>query len=88
MRKRVVDATITDALSGQRLDVMEQCVAINMETPTGANDAAGLAALLGDLYTGQCAGEATTDVAAVLITAGPAAGKSSLLSQVLAPNLA
>jgi hypothetical protein len=77
---RVQHASIADALSGQRLDTLTECVQIAIRgKDTSGNalvsvrDAAGLAMWLPSLRDATCA----------LLTAGPAAGKTWLMSQVL-----
>jgi hypothetical protein len=85
---RAQHATIKDALSGKALDVLRQLVPIEVEgsgeQQLGAiKDASGLARLLGTLHAACCEGADTSSPAAVLLTAGPAAGKTSLLSQLV-----
>ena len=79
-------AHILDALSGRRLDVLEQCVAIEVSGDSAAarvTDASTLTAWLHALHGNLCAGDATEAPAGVLLTGRPAAGKTSLLSQVV-----
>jgi hypothetical protein len=100
---RAQHSLIRDALSGRSLDVLRQCVAIEVEKHVASGDAGegglerdvadikdafGLAGALQDLYMARYDGNDTTSVAAVLLTAGPAAGKTSLLSQVVVHLLA
>ena len=79
---RAQHATIADALSGDRLDARSECVpiAIAGKDPTGRDlssvrDAVGLSAWLPTLR-----GAAAP---CVLLTAGPASGKTWLMSQVI-----
>ena len=72
---RAQHAHIRDALSGRSLDVLEQCVAIEVESSgehelTGIGDALGLARALQTLHEARCDGAATEAVAGVLLTAG------------------
>ena len=113
---------IADALSGRRLDVLEQCVPITVtadarleevvatgcscfprsstraegvgvraqdvaarvkQMTTSIKDASGLSAMLEAWHAEWCTGDvAVGAVAAALLTAPPAAGKTSLMSQV------
>ena len=84
---------IVDALSGNRLDVMDQCVAIEVastvEMAAGVRDAGGLAEWLHSLHTECCEGnDVSHPVCCALLTGRPAAGKTSLLSQVIVHSLA
>jgi hypothetical protein len=82
---RVEHSNIIDALVGKRLDVLKQCVAINMDTAEerdGVQDARTLARLLHAYHADRCKGGAVDTVAAALLTGPPAAGKTSLTSQV------
>ena len=106
-------AAIRDALSGRSLDVLRQCVAIDVEgrgprsagvvddgvSPPLADaghainvarikDSRGLADALLSLHEARRDGAEAHGPAAVLLTAGPAAGKTSLLSQVAVHLLA
>ena len=80
---RAQHASITDALSGERLDALEGCVQIAVQgtdtagAPLRLGDAKGLAAWLCGLE-GSC----------TLLTAGPAAGKTWLMSQLIMHTLA
>ena len=85
-------AHVFDALTGTKLDVLEQCVAIGVDraAESGANDAltevtnaSSLAAWLHQLHAQLCAGDHTERPAGVLLTGRPASGKTSLLSQVV-----
>ena len=106
---RVEHSNITDALTGKRLDVLQQCVAINMdaggqrvainmdaggrrrparrrrddtEERDDVQDARTLGRLLHTYHADRCKGGAVDTVAAALLTGPPAAGKTSLMSQV------
>ena len=83
---RVEHSNIIDSLTGQRLDVLKQCVAINMddaEERHNVQDARTLAMLLHTYHADRCKGGAAVDTfAAALLTGPPAAGKTSLMSQV------
>ena len=79
---------IRDALSGKPLDVLRQCVAIDVESAADdelgrVKDASGLAGWLSAQRDARCDGADMDGTAAVLLTAGPAAGKTSLISQVV-----
>ena len=85
---------IVDALSGRRLNVFDQCVPIEIgATGTsaevsplqGVTDVAGLAAWLQSTHTQRSRGQSVT--ACVLLTAGPAAGKTCLMSQLVMHTL-
>jgi Ran GTPase-activating protein (RanGAP) involved in mRNA processing and transport len=86
---RANHARIADALTGKRLDALQQCVAINVtggaaETQASAiRDAHSLAAWLLAQHGAQLEGGPTEGPLAVLLTAGPASGKTTLLSQVV-----
>jgi hypothetical protein len=82
-------AQIADALTGKRLDALQQCVAINVtggaaETLASAiRDAHSLTAWLLAQHGAQLEGGPTEGPLAALLTAGPASGKTTLLSQVV-----
>ena len=82
-------AQIADALTGKRLDALQQCVAISVtggeaETQASAiRDAHSLTAWLLAQHGAQLEGGPTEGPLAVLLTAGPASGKTTLLSQVV-----
>ena len=94
---RLQHSHIADALTGNRLDVMEQCVAINMAGTDSEDirDAQSLSEWLSARHTDLCSGHAVdvpTDRAiqhglstghAALLTGPPASGKTSLISQVV-----
>ena len=80
---------IADALTGKRLDVMEQCVSINLYGAGGNSnqDASTLSNWLHERHAERCQGSATAKPAAALLTGPPAAGKTSLLSQIVVHSL-
>ena len=81
---------IVDALSGERLDALQQCVAIDMVGEAGvssATDAKSLAKKLGQLHQMRWGGSPVADPLALLLTAEPAAGKTTLLSQLVVLSL-
>ena len=82
---RVEHSNIADALTGKRLDVLKQCVAINMddaEERDDVQDARTLAMTFHAYHADRCKGGAVDTVAAALLIGPPAAGKTSLMSQV------
>jgi len=84
---------IFDALSGNRLDALQQCVAIEVMGDAdldGLRGVHGLSDWLHSLHAVRRRGEAITAPGAALLTAPPAAGKTTLISQavVLALNCA
>ena len=85
----VKHSDITDALTGKRLDVLQQCVAINMDGAEAAdvNDASSLSKWLSACHADRCKGGAVDTPTAALLTGPPAAGKTSLMSQVCAANI-
>ena len=100
-RLRKQHSAIRDALSGRSLDVLRQCVAIEMESSgdrdrdgelAQVKDAAGLAGVLCAIHeerrNGMRSLGSETGPGVVLLTAGPAAGKTSLLSQLVLHLLA
>jgi hypothetical protein len=82
-------ACIADALTGKRLDALQQCVAINVtggaaETQASAiSDAHSLTAWLLAQHGARLEGGPMEGPLAALLTAGPASGKTTLLSQVV-----
>ena len=80
---------LVDAISGNRLDVLQQCVAIDVDGKLqGVSDASTLVCWLHAARRAQCGGtETELPTTAALLTAGPAAGKTSLLSQVVVYSL-
>jgi len=89
---RAEHSHIVDALSGNRLNVMDQCVAIEVASTSemaGVGDAGGLAEWLHSLHANCCEGNDVSQPACcALLTGRPAAGKTSLLSQVIIHSLA
>ena len=112
MRKRhartmhLQHATLVDAISGQRLDVLEQCVPIkvgshNLKTAQAeradadgerlemqrlfeqVSDVASLAAWMQTTHAKRSHSSCMQMNACVLLTAGPASGKSTLMSQLV-----
>ena len=81
---------IADALTGHRLDALQQCVAISV---TGGAAAEAEAAAIRDAHSllgwllaqhgAQLEGRPMEAPRAALLTAGPASGKTTLLSQVV-----
>jgi Ran GTPase-activating protein (RanGAP) involved in mRNA processing and transport len=90
---RAQHAQIADALTGKRLDALQQCVAISVtggaaETQASAiRDAHSLTAWLLAQQSVQLEGGPTEGPLAALLTAGPASGKTTLLSQVVMVTL-
>jgi len=81
---------IADALTGHRLDALQQCVAISVTEDAAAEvEAAAISdvySLLGWLlvqHSAQLEGRTMEAPRAALLTAGPASGKTTLLSQVV-----
>jgi Ran GTPase-activating protein (RanGAP) involved in mRNA processing and transport len=77
---------IFDALSGNPLDALQQCVAIEVMGDAdlaGVHDVRGLSDWLHSLHAARSLGEAITAPGAALLTAPPAAGKTTLISQVV-----
>jgi hypothetical protein len=77
---------IFDALSGNPLDALQQCVAIEVmgdADRAGVHDVRGLSDWLHSLHASRSLGEAITAPGAALLTAPPAAGKTTLISQVV-----
>jgi hypothetical protein len=77
---------ISDALSGKRLDALQQCVAIEVMGDAdlaGVRDVRGLSDWLHSLHASRSLGEAITFPGAALLTAPPAAGKTTLISQAV-----
>ena len=83
---RAQHSHVIDALSGKRFDVLEQCVSIDVST---MKDAAGLSEWLLARYAARCKSAAdANEPACALLTAGPAAGKTCLMSQLVVHVLA
>jgi hypothetical protein len=86
---RANHAHIADALTGKRLDTLLQCIAISVtggaaETQVSAiRNANSLTAWLLEQHRAQLEGGPTEGPLAALLTAGPASGKTTLLSQVV-----
>ena len=86
-------ALIDDAISGTSMDSLTECVPINMTgsdaagNPVKVECSATLSAWLSERYTALCAGQATEKPTCALTVAGPAAGKSWLMSQVIMHTL-
>ncbi|KOO30621.1 hypothetical protein Ctob_005934, partial [Chrysochromulina tobinii] len=77
---------IFDALSGNLLDALQQCVAIEVMGDAdlaGVRDVRGLSDWLHSLHASRSRGEAITAPGAALLTAPPAAGKTTLISQAV-----
>ena len=77
---------IFDALSGNPLDALRQCVAIEVMGDAdlaGVRDVRGLSDWLHSLHAARSLGEAITAPGAALLTAPPAAGKTTLISQAV-----
>ena len=72
-------AHIFDAVLGTQLDVLKQCVTIDVSGGaadlTGVKDMVGLSAWLQDLHQQRCEGSEVTEPTAALLTGPPAAGK-------------
>jgi hypothetical protein len=88
--QRTQHAWIADALSGRKLETLTQCVAINVVD--GANiasiaDAHGLSTWLHAQYKKRLSGGECEAPCAALLTGPPAAGKTTLLSQVVMLSL-
>eukprot|EP00966_Prymnesium_polylepis_P243431 5629374-Prymnesium_polylepis.2 len=85
---RAQHSHILDTLSGCRLDVLEQCAFIGIAGDgqhafSDVHDARDLSAKLCELHASLCEGGNLERPPCALLTAGPAAGKTSLLSQVI-----
>ena len=88
---RAQHSHVIDALTGRRLDVRTQCVAIEVAAGGASTDAelarvrdaGGLCGWLCAQHAVLCEGGETRSPIGVLLTGGPAAGKTSLLSHVV-----
>ena len=84
-------STLADAVLGRRLNVLQQCVAIDVSSDSAtfasAKDASGLASGLLSLAEQQREGKVAEAPCAALLTGRPAAGKTSLLSQIIVHSL-
>eukprot|EP00900_Chrysochromulina_parva_P027515 jgi/Chrpa1/9398/Chrysochromulina_OHIO_Genome00015588-RA len=81
---------IFDALSGNPLDALQQCVAIEVMGDAdlaGVHDVRGLSNWLHSLHASRSLGEAITVLGAALLTSPPAAGKTTLISQAVVLTL-
>jgi hypothetical protein len=84
-------ASIIDALSGQRLDVFDQCIPIKIVGGADQADArlaeiadvSALADVLCDKYTARREQPGGGGRLGIILTAGPAAGKTCLISQLM-----
>ena len=88
---RAQHSHILDALTGKRLDALEQCVAIDVkggeELLGDRHDVRGLSEWLHSMHKKQCMGGATDKPNAALLTAPPAAGKTTMISQAISNRL-
>ena len=94
-RLRANHAYIADALTGRFLDAMQQCVAIDVSVAgagdertsiaaSGVGDVRGLSRWLHELHAAHLSGTHHTDApSALLLTAPPAAGKTTMISQAV-----
>jgi hypothetical protein len=90
---RTLHATFTDALTGSRLDATRQCVPVAIAPVTNhfySHDAIGdvgdvgaLATWLQKVHAARCRDGTAPTRSCVLITAGPAMGKTCLMSQLI-----
>ena len=83
---RTQHSQIFDALSGNPLDALQQCVAIEVMGDAdlaGVRDVRSLSDWLHSLHASRSLGEAITAPGAALLTAPPAAGKTTLISQAV-----
>ena len=83
---RTQHSQIFDALSGNPLDALQQCVAIKVigdADLAGVRDVRGLSDWLHSLHAARSHGETITAPGAALLTAPPAAGKTTLISQAV-----
>ena len=95
---RQLHAHINDTLTGQQLDTLQQLTAIDVAAGDGAtaannaatssmrrevSDARSLSAWLSKQYLARLDGGAVDEPCAALLTAGPAAGKTTVTSQVV-----
>ena len=78
---------VLDALSGRRLDTLEQCVAVQVEgrrAGYGAiTDVRSLSSWLCSLHAERRGGVSIKDTSAALLTGPPASGKTTMVSQVM-----
>ena len=83
---RVQHAQIADALTGRSLDAMKQCVAIEVTGDaylSSVRDVHGLSEWLHSFHSARSDGKAISAPGAALLTAPPAAGKTTLISQAV-----
>jgi hypothetical protein len=88
---RTQHASIVDALSGQRLDIFDQCVPIKViataeqASPSLAkvNEVEGLASWLLEAHAARRDSADANSAACLLLTAPPAAGKTCLMSRLV-----
>ena len=83
---RAQHSFIVDTLSGKRLHVLEQCVPIDVvgdADQSSVRTGFDLGGWLAGLHTRCCLGSVVDRPAAVLLTGPPAAGKTSMMSQVV-----
>jgi hypothetical protein len=84
---RAQHTSIADVLTGRRLDALQQCVAIEVSGDAGhldrVRDVRGLSEWLHALHSARSAGEAVGAPGAALLTAPPASGKTTLISQAV-----
>ena len=96
--RRTEHACIVDALSGTRLDVLKQCMPIEVKEATrdGGTSVGGLSKVkevqslaiqLHEWHARRCKNADATERACVLLTADPATGKTCLMSQVVVHSL-
>jgi len=86
---------ITDSVLGRKLNVLEQCVVIDVAATSvadgaklaGVKDAGGLCEWLHMLHAQRSISRDVGAAAAALLTGQPAAGKTSLLSQLVVLSL-
>lgn len=92
-------ATIVDALSGMRLDVLKQCMPIEVKEEAMGNggisvgrlskvkEVQSLAMQLHKWHAQRCDKADATERACMLLTAAPATGKTCLMSQIVVRSL-
>jgi hypothetical protein len=84
---RAKHSHITDPLSGNQLEILEQSVAIALEGNAEVNDAFALSAWLQRLHSECRKGADTPHGACALLTGRPASGKTTLMSQLVVHTL-
>lgn len=84
---RTRHAYILDAISAQRLDIFEQTLPIRVTSEAASaanvNDPSSLCDWLRTLHKQRCRGDAMASPTCMLLTAGPATGKTALMSQLV-----